>query len=62
VRGERVEFAPAERIEPGQTVVFQVEVEGGQPGDGRVRVEVRWDAAPAPLVVEEAVRVAAAGR
>ena len=47
------------RVEPGQTITFQVEVGGSQPGDGRVRAEVRSDTTPAPLSVEEAVRVVA---
>lgn len=59
VQGERVEFAPVERIEPGQAVTFRVEVEGTQPGDGRVRAEVKSDTTPQPLVTEEAVRVTA---
>lgn len=57
VQGDRVEFAPVERIEAGQSAMFRIEVEGGQAGDGRMRVEVKSETAPAPLVVEEAVRV-----
>jgi uncharacterized repeat protein (TIGR01451 family) len=57
VQGERVEFAPVTRIEPEQTVTFQIEVAGGQSGDGRMRVEVRSESTPTPLVVEEAIRV-----
>jgi hypothetical protein len=56
-QGDRIEFAPVERIDPGQSVTFRVEVQGAQPGDGRVRVEVKSDTTPAPLVSEEAVRV-----
>jgi hypothetical protein len=65
VQGDRVEFAPVARIEPEQTVTFQIEVAGGQPGDGRMRVEVRSETTPTPLMVEEAIRVrlpAAPGR
>jgi hypothetical protein len=57
VHGEQVEFAPMTRIEPEQTVTFQIEVAGGQPGDGRIRVEVRSESMPAPLIVEEAIRI-----
>jgi hypothetical protein len=57
VQGERVVFAPLERVEPGQTVVYQVEATAKQAGDARVRVELRSDAAPAPVVTEEATRV-----
>jgi uncharacterized repeat protein (TIGR01451 family) len=57
VQGERVEFAPLERIEPGQAVVYQVEAEAKQAGDARLRVELRSDTATAPVVTEEATRV-----
>jgi hypothetical protein len=57
VQGERVAFAPLERVEPGQTVVYQVEATAKQAGDARVRVELRSDAATAPVVTEEATRV-----
>jgi uncharacterized repeat protein (TIGR01451 family) len=57
VNGDRVDFAPIDRIEPGQSLTFQVEVGGNQTGDGRVRVEVRSDMNSTALTVEEAVRV-----
>jgi uncharacterized repeat protein (TIGR01451 family) len=57
VQGERIEFAPVARVEAGQTVTFQIDVAGAQPGDGRMKVEVRSDMTPAPLTVEEAIRI-----
>ncbi len=57
VQGDKVEFAPVSRIEPEQTVTFQIEVAGGQPGDGRMRVQVHSESTPTPLIVEEAIRI-----
>jgi uncharacterized repeat protein (TIGR01451 family) len=57
VQGDRIEFAPVARIEPEQTVTFQIEIAGAQPGDGRMRIEVRLETSPTPLMVEEAIRV-----
>ncbi len=56
---DSVVFAPLERVEAGQTVQYAIEVEGDQPGDGRVRVEVNADGLNAPIVNEEATRVLA---
>src|SRR5205085_7312784 len=57
VQGERVEFAPLAQVEPGQTVVYRIEAEARQAGDGRLRVELRSDTSPAPVVSEEATRI-----
>ena len=57
VHGERIEFAPVARIEPHQAVTFQVEVAGSQPGDGRIRVDLRSDSMAQVLTSEHAVRV-----
>ena len=62
VQGGRVEFAPAERVEPGQVLTYQIEGEAAQAGDGRIRTELRSDTTPSPLVTEEATRVAAPSR
>jgi hypothetical protein len=65
IEGERVVFAPLERVEPGQMVVFRVEAEAVQAGDARMRAELRSDGAATPVMTEEATRiteVAAPGR
>ena len=57
-QNDRIEFAPVDRIEPGQVVIFKVEVQGTQAGDGRMRVEVKSDTSQTPLFTEEAIRIA----
>lgn len=57
VSGDRAEFVAVDKIDPGRTVVFKLEVEGAQPGDGRARVELRSDLMQTPLIVEEAIRI-----
>jgi hypothetical protein len=58
VQGERVDFGSVDRIEAGQAATFQIDCAAAQAGDGRVRVEVKSDSTPAPLVVEDPIRVA----
>jgi len=59
VNGDRVEFAPIDRIETGQTVDFKVDVAANQPGDGRMRVAVHSDSMATPLTIEDSIRVVA---
>jgi uncharacterized repeat protein (TIGR01451 family) len=57
-QNDRIDFAPLDRIEPGQSASFRVELGGNQPGDGRMRVEVKSDSVQTPLTIEEAIPVA----
>lgn len=57
--GASITFSKAPRVEPRQALTYLVEVAAEKPGDGRLRVEMTADTAPAPVVVEEATRVIA---
>jgi len=57
--GATITFGKAPRVEPRQALTYLVEVAAEKPGDGRLRVEMTSDTAPAPVIVEEATRVIA---
>lgn len=57
VSGDRVEFAPIDRITPGQEVVFKVRAEGLRAGDHRIAVSLTSDDQQQPLTREESTRV-----
>jgi len=57
VEGTEIRYDKAARVDPRQALTYLVEVVAERPGDGRLRVEMTSDTAPAPVVVEEATRV-----
>jgi hypothetical protein len=57
IQGEQVNFAPLGQIEAGQAVEYRIEGEAKQAGEARLRVEVRSDGSPTPMVNEQATQV-----
>jgi hypothetical protein len=52
-----VAFPTIEELRPGETAAFMIEVEAGQAGDARFRVEVKAADLTTPLKDEQALRV-----
>jgi uncharacterized repeat protein (TIGR01451 family) len=57
VEGGKLVFPPLDELKPGEVVTFTVEVEGTQPGDTRLRAEVKAAHLTSPLKEEQPVRV-----
>jgi hypothetical protein len=53
----QVEFEPLARLNPQEEVVYKVQVQGKQPGDHIVRVQLSSDEWPTPVTREESTRV-----
>ena len=53
----KVTFPKLDELDPGQTIVFTIEVDAAVVGDGRIRAEVQAEHIPAPLKEEQAIRV-----
>ena len=60
--GSRLTFPTVKELLPNATLVFYFEVEAAQPGDARVRAEVKADYLAQPLREEQATRVFEAKR
>jgi uncharacterized repeat protein (TIGR01451 family) len=53
----QVVFEPLARLNPGEEVIYKVQVQGKQPGDHIVRVQLSSDEWPTPVTREESTRV-----
>jgi uncharacterized repeat protein (TIGR01451 family) len=53
----RVAFPTVEELQPGQSLVFTVDVEAASPGDARFRAEVSAPSLKSPLKEEQSTRV-----
>jgi uncharacterized repeat protein (TIGR01451 family) len=57
IDGHRLSFGRVAVLEPGKSIVFQMEVEATAVGDARITVEARSRSLPTPILVDEATRV-----
>ena len=57
VEGQRVTFAPLERLAPQEQAIFPITVAGQIAGDHRFRVQMTSDETTAPVIKEESTRV-----
>ena len=57
IGADRVEFAPLARLDPKAVVIYRIGVQGLQPGDQRVRVQITTDEIRQPITKEESTRV-----
>src|SRR5262249_9366740 len=53
----QVTFEPLARLNPQEEVLYKVQVQGKQPGDHIVRVQLSSDEWPTPVTREESTRV-----
>lgn len=57
VAGDRVGFEPLDRLDARQSATFLIEVEAVQPGDGRIRVQVKSDPSSQPIETDAAIAI-----
>lgn len=57
VQNNTILFEPLQRLAPKADTTYRVRVQGLQPGDLRVRVQVKTDEMEAPVIKEESTRV-----
>jgi len=57
IAGEWVKFAPLARLEPKAIVIYRIGVQGVQPGNQRIRVQLTTDEIVQPITKEESTRV-----
>ena len=57
IQDGRVLFEPLRRLAPKADTTYRIQVQGMQPGDMRVRVQVRTDEVTKPVTKEESTRV-----
>jgi uncharacterized repeat protein (TIGR01451 family) len=57
VQGPGVVFEPLQQLAPRTDTLYRVTVKGAQPGDQRVKVEVKSDDLSQPILREESTRV-----
>jgi len=55
--GDRLEFQPAARLQPGAVLDYAIDVETLKTGDARLRVELSSAALKQPVVQEESTMV-----
>ncbi len=57
VQGQIVQFAPLERISPGEEAVYKIRAQGNAVGDHIIRARVQSNELPVPVTKEEGTRV-----
>jgi uncharacterized repeat protein (TIGR01451 family) len=57
MQGGRIIFEPLPRLAPKADTTYRIRVEGVEPGDQRIRVQVQSDEMQAPVTKEESTRV-----
>ncbi len=57
IAGNRVAFEPLARLAPKADTTYRIRVQGVQPGDQRIRVQLQTDELKTPVTKEESTRV-----
>jgi uncharacterized repeat protein (TIGR01451 family) len=57
VAGKKVEFQPYPSLAPKQSITFNIQAKGAQPGDGRLKVYLYSDMLQTPVLEEESTHV-----